>query len=122
MSLFDSLKNKAAEAAKSMVSGAEMRKFALSAIPENAEQMKAMSEFSLTNPDAVAAFTMVAFCVYPADKNAAIEMLNVLKGPEPLSNVDLQFIADRFTGGKDYLPRSYFDGATQENFLETGRD
>ena len=41
-------------------------------------------------------------------------MLNVLKGPEPLSPFQMQFIRERL-GGKMYVVRSYFKGATPEN-------
>lgn len=41
-------------------------------------------------------------------------MLNDLRGPRPLSGMDLQFIADRFRD-KDYVPCSYFKGATYTN-------
>ena len=44
-------------------------------------------------------------------------MLEYLRGPRPLSNMDKQFIADRFRD-KDYVPRSYFDGATPANNYE----
>ena len=42
-------------------------------------------------------------------------MMNVLKGPEPLSERDKQFINDRFMDGKDYVMRSYFEGTSPEN-------
>jgi hypothetical protein len=41
-------------------------------------------------------------------------MLGYLKGPQPLSAYDKQFIADRFRD-KDYVPRSYFVGAVPQN-------
>ena len=41
-------------------------------------------------------------------------MLDFLRGPRPLSVMDKQFIADRFRD-KDYVPRSYFVGATPQN-------
>ena len=41
-------------------------------------------------------------------------MLDFLRGPRPLSVMDKQFIADRFRD-KDYVPRSYFEGATPAN-------
>ena len=41
-------------------------------------------------------------------------MLNVLRGPRPLSELDKQFIRDRFMD-KDYVPRSYFKGSVPEN-------
>ena len=32
-----------------------------------------------------------------------------------MSGMDINFIRDRFMDGKDYVPRSYFKGATPEN-------
>ena len=87
----------------------------LSALPLTAEQMKAMPEFSLTDPYAVVAYAVAALCAYPKDKEACYAMLDVLKGPAPLSPMDKQFIRDRFMDGKDYLPFSYFAGATPDN-------
>ena len=91
------------------------KQFALSSLPLTADQMKAMPEFSQTDPFAVVAFTVAALCVFPKDKEACYAMLNALKGPEALSPMDKQFIRDRFMDGKDYLPRSYFAGATPDN-------
>ena len=62
-----------------------------------------------------AAMTVLAFCVYPKDKDLSIKMLNFLRGPRPLSGMDISFIRDRFMDGRDYVPRSYFEGATPEN-------
>ena len=41
-------------------------------------------------------------------------MLDYLRGPRPLSEMDKQFIRDRFMD-KDYVPRSYFEGSTPNN-------
>jgi hypothetical protein len=41
-------------------------------------------------------------------------MLEFLKGPQPLSPYEKQFIRDRFMD-KDYVPRSYFSGAVPAN-------
>ena len=58
--------------------------------------------------------TVLALCFYPQDKNASLAMLNFLRGPRPLSTYEQQFIADRFRSA-DYVPRSYFNGATPQN-------
>lgn len=42
-------------------------------------------------------------------------MLDYLRGPRPMNGMDKQFIADRFRD-KDYVPRSYFEGATSNNY------
>lgn len=84
-------------------------------LPENLDEMKAMPEASLKEPQYAAALTLAALCVYPKNKEAALEMLGFLQGPRgEVSPYDRQFIADRFRDS-DYVPRSYFAGATPEN-------
>ncbi|MGN1442719.1 MAG: DUF6935 domain-containing protein, partial [Acutalibacteraceae bacterium] len=61
-----------------------------------------------------AALTVLALSLYPENKEQSFAMLEALRGPRPLSNMDKQFIADRFRG-KDYVMRSYFDGSSPEN-------
>ena len=83
-------------------------------LPENLSQLQAMPEAALTRPEHTAALVIAALSCYPANKEAALEMLTFLHGPKGLSPYDKQFIADRFRD-KDYVPRSYFQGATPEN-------
>ena len=83
-------------------------------IPETVEEFKALPQAAQTSEFDVAALTVAALCVYPKNRDASIEMLNVLRGPRPLSEMDKQFIRDRFMD-KDYVPRSYFRGATPDN-------
>lgn len=130
MGLFDSLKrqaenllrteiNGAAQSAVNAVSkaasSAKTKTVTLSALPENVDGMRAMSEFTLGDPFTVAALTVAALNRYSADREAAKAMLNVLKGPEPLTPREVQFINDRFMDGKDYVTRSYFAGTSPEN-------
>ena len=89
----------------------------LNDLPKNLQQMKAMEEASLKEPQYAAALAIAALAIYPTDKNAACEMLEFLHGPKGLSTYDKQFIADRFRD-KDYVPRSYFEGSTPENGYE----
>ena len=134
MSLFDTLKRQAAQAARSatnqagqnIVQGAKNTvsgmgnktyKVTLQQLPVNLAQLQSMPEADLKSPEKAAALTIAALCVYPVDKEACFEMLNFLHGPKGLSTYDKQFIADRFRD-KDYVPRSYFDGATPENNYE----
>ena len=42
-------------------------------------------------------------------------MLNYLRGPRPLSPMDVSFIKDRFMDGVDYIPRSYLNGTSPDN-------
>lgn len=86
-------------------------------LPENLMELKAIPEGALLKPEHTAALTIAALCRYPADKSAAIEMLAYLQGPKGFSVFEQQFIADRFRD-KDYVPRSYFTGATPQNNYE----
>ena len=121
MSIFDKLFNKAANAATDAVKKAandfasKKEEFTFARLPESLDEFRALPEAKLDNPFATAALTVVALCVYAADKNIGIEILNFLKGPRPLSNFDISFIDDRLRDGKTYVPFSYFKGATPEN-------
>ena len=109
MGLFDKMKQ-----AASAAGGNQTVTFTFQALPESLAQMQALPEASLDTPFKTAALTVCALCAYGADKNIGKEMLNWLRGPRPLTAYDIQFIRDRLRG-KDYLPRSYFSGATPEN-------
>ena len=85
------------------------------ALPKNADELKADPNFDLKDPEKVVALTVAAFCAYGENKSATHAMLNVLKGPSPLSNLELSFINDRFMDDQTYKPFSYFAGATVEN-------
>ena len=84
-------------------------------LPESLEAFKALPQAAMASPFDTAALTVLAFCLYPAQRETALAALDYLRGPRPLSNFDKQFIADRFMDGKDYVPRSYFAGATPQN-------
>ena len=83
-------------------------------LPRNADELRAMPEAAMTNPFMTAALTVAALCAYGENPAACIEMLNVLKGPQPLSNYDIQFMRDRLTG-KTYKPFSFFAGSSPQN-------
>ena len=84
-------------------------------LPKNLEALKALPEANLKTPEGTAALTVAALAVYPTDHEECYRMLNYLRGPRPLSTMEQQFIRDRFMDGKDYLPKSYFKGATPAN-------
>lgn len=83
-------------------------------LPTSLAQLQTLPGADLKDPYQTAALTVAALCAYPADKEAAFAMLNYLKGPEPLSTYEKQFLADRFRDA-DYVPRSYFRGAVPAN-------
>ena len=134
MGLFDNLKRQAAQAARSAGAqaaqnlgqaartaaanaGNKTYTVTLSQLPVSLEQMQAMPEASLKNAENTAALAIAALTLYPIDKEASLQMLEFLHGPKGLSPYDKQFLADRFRD-KDYVPRSYFTGATPENNYE----
>ena len=84
-------------------------------MPENLDSFKGLPQATLAAPYDTAALTVVALSFYPKDRELCYSALDFLRGPRPLSGVDKQFINDRFMDGKDYLMRSYFNGATPQN-------
>ncbi len=83
-----------------------------SSLPSSAEEMRAIAD--LSSPFNTAALAIAALANYEANPEKTIEMLNVLKGPEPLSPFQQQFIRERL-GGKMYVVRSYFNGTSPQN-------
>jgi len=57
---------------------------------------------------------VLALCRYCSDPQMGIDMLNAIKGPQPLSAYEQQFLRNRLSG-KKYVPFSYFAGATVQN-------
>ncbi|MGI6249309.1 MAG: DUF6935 domain-containing protein [Acutalibacteraceae bacterium] len=92
----------------------ESRQIVFPALPKSLSEIKALPEASLQEPFFTAALLIPAFCLWPNNKDEAMEILNFLKGPQPLSNYDIQFISERLRGN-EYVPMSYFNGATPEN-------
>ena len=83
-------------------------------LPETVDELNALLENKQDNEFEVAAITVAVLCMYPKDKDTCIAMLNVLKGPKELTPYEIQFLRDRFMD-KDYVPRSFFKGATPDN-------
>ena len=143
MGLFDALKNQAGNAIRTGVRGSasqavgnaqksitnavsnigshKTKSYTYENLPSDVSQLQALPEASLNDPFAVASLVVLAFCEYSNNKDAAIAMLNFLKGPESLSPRDIQFIRDRFMDGNDYIARSYFKGATPANNYEPNK-
>ncbi|MBR7071740.1 MAG: hypothetical protein IKI29_06240 [Clostridia bacterium] len=107
--------NAASSAIKSASTPKESKTFTFDSLPKTLDEMKNLPEASLDNPFKTAALTVCALSVFPENKEAAKEMLNFLKGPQPLTPREEQFLADRFMDGKKYIPFSYFEGASPAN-------
>lgn len=116
MGFFDKLKSEAVSAVSGAVkqAGSKTEKIVFPAIPETMEQFKALPQAALSTPFDTAALTAAAFCLFPADKDLCFQMVDFLRGPRPMNGMDRQFISDRFRD-KDYVPRSYFEGASPSN-------
>ncbi|MBO4689144.1 MAG: hypothetical protein J5636_11615 [Clostridiales bacterium] len=119
MGLFDNIQNAVSGAANAFGGGngggqLQRKTVVFQEMPETLEQMMALPEAKMKDPFDVAALTVAALCVWPSNKEESIRMLNFLKGPQPLSPMQISFIADRFRDA-DYVPRSYLKGATPQN-------
>lgn len=89
--------------------------FTFEKLPMSLEEMKSLPEISMDDAFKTAALSLLALCAYSVDREAGREMLDFLRGPRPMSPAELQFLNDRLMDGKDYVARSYFEGATPEN-------
>lgn len=118
-SFMDKLKNKAQQAIKNTTNDLTNQsvKIVINEMPSTLEEFKSLPQAAMNTPFETAALTVVAFSYYPINRTLALEMLDYLKGPNPLSTMEKQFIRDRFMD-KDYVPRSYFVGATPANNYE----
>lgn len=88
--------------------------FTFISLPRNLSELRALPESNLLTPHRTAALTVAALCRYGENVQECLDMLNYLKGPQPLSNHGIQFLRDRLTG-KTYKPFSFFNGAMPEN-------
>ena len=122
-SFMDKLKNKAQQTVKEAVketvqnAGNKTEKIVFPKLPDDLTEFKALPQADMSTPFETAAMTVVALTYYSFNKTLCLDMLNYLRGPRPLSEMEKQFIADRFRD-KDYVPRSYYEGATPENNYE----
>lgn len=86
-------------------------------IPVSLAQLRSLPEATLSEPHFAAALLIPALCLWPANESEAQAMMNFLKGPEGLSQREVQFIRERLRG-KEYLPSSYFAGTSPANNYE----
>lgn len=84
-------------------------------LPLKSNDYKSMEEFNLNTPFQTAALFIVAICAYHEDKDAAYEMLDMLKGPKKLTEQDKRFIRDRMRDKSEYIGKAYLQGADSEN-------
>lgn len=95
-------------------SAAGRETYSFQKLPTNVAELQSMPEYSGKSPYAVAALTVAVLCNYEKNPDETINMLNALKGPQPLSNYEKQFLRDRLVG-KGYKPMSFFAGTSPQN-------
>ena len=81
-------------------------------IPATLDELKALPEAGLKEPEYGAALFIAAMMNYKDDPDLAISMLEFLKGPGGVSPFEKQFLKDRLGDGK---ARSELDGVKKEN-------
>ena len=116
MGLFDSIKKDVADAVSGAVRSStnKTETVVFSKLPDTYEEFIALPQAAMSNPFDTAAMTVLALCFYPQNAELSLSMLDFLRGPRPLSPMEKSFIKDRFSDS-DYVPRSYFTGATPAN-------
>ena len=95
--------------------GSKSKTFTFETLPQTTDELAGLPEAALTDVYAVAALSLLALTRFETDREESIKMLNFLKGPDPMSPMATQQIADRFMDGKFYIVNSFFEGATPAN-------
>ena len=93
-------------------------KYIFNTLPQSAEDIKSLiAVYPVTDRHNTVAFFMASLVRYIEDTQEGLAMIDVLKGPEKLSDTAKAFIKERFSD-KLYLPKAYFEGAAPENNYE----
>lgn len=110
--------NEATSKAKNAIHKAvntKTKKFKFDKIPHTVEELKALDNCKLTDYFATGAMTVLMLNVWAEDPVAGEAMLEYLNGPYTVDDGDRQFIAGQFMDNRNFIPRSYFKGATPDN-------
>ena len=89
-------------------------KVVFGSMPATLAEFTKLPEANLTIPENTCAMFLLALKLYVENRYMGVEAINLLRGPRPLSNYEIQFLNDRL-GDKKYLPMAYFEGATPQN-------
>ena len=100
----------AAEAAMKLESSEHWVRVEFDSLPQTAADVAPCQ-----TPEETAALTVAALVRYTEDQETGIAMLNVLRGPRPLSPQEIQLLKDQLLKDRDYVARSHFNGATPDN-------
>jgi hypothetical protein len=96
------------------VSSGKAKSVDIPSLPTTLAELQAMPGAKLTDEYAVTALAVAVLCNYENDPDETCRMMDFLRGPQPMTGVDKQFIRDRLKG-RSYVIRSYFKGATPDN-------
>jgi hypothetical protein len=96
------------------VSSGKAKSVDIPSLPTTLAELQAMPGAKLTDEYAVTALALAVLCNYENDPDETCRMMDFLRGPQPMTGVDKQFIRDRLKG-RSYVIRSYFKGATPDN-------
>lgn len=96
------------------VSSGKAKSVDIPSLPTTLAELQAMPAAKLTDEYAVTALAVAVLCNYENDPDETCRMMDFLRGPQPMTGVDKQFIRDRLKG-RSYVIRSYFKGATPDN-------
>lgn len=110
--------NEAANKAKNAVTKAintKTKKFKFETLPKTVEELKALPDCKLTDYFATGAMTVLMLNVWAENPEEGEKMLEYLNGPYTVNDMDRQFIHGQFMDNRNYIPRSYFKGATPDN-------
>lgn len=90
-------------------------KYTFAALPQTAADITALlEELPRTDAHNVVALFHAALVRYIESPQDGTAMIDVLRGPQPMSDADKSFMEERFSD-KKYLPRVYFEGAEPGN-------
>lgn len=93
-------------------------KYIFSELPQTASDLEALIAIhDQSDARTTAAYFFTALVRYVDSPDDAFAMIDVLRGPQPMSDGDKAFIKERLSD-KMYLPRAYFEGAEPKNEYE----
>lgn len=88
--------------------------FMFNTLPKNVTELTSLNEATLDTPFKTVALAMCALTNFENSADDTFAMLDFLKGPEPVSPFEKQFIKERLAG-KQYKVSSFFAGTSPEN-------
>ena len=84
-------------------------------MPQTARDLQALLEvYPQSDARNAGAFFIASLVRYLDSTDDGHEMIDLLRGPRPMNDMDKDFLKDRLRE-KSYLPGAYFEGATPEN-------